>query len=178
MSDPPRIEATLPRGQSVLPRVVQVHFDGACQPPRGGGIATYGFTVDGAGFSYEESGLAVAPWTSTATNNVAEYTAAIRALEWLRSRAYDGLVLLIGDSQLVIRQMRGEYEVRASHLRAYHERLVQLAGQFTEVRFVWVRREENDRADALSKLALEKARATAPAPPRSTLPGMSSADEE
>lgn len=127
-------------------------------------MATYGFTVDGAGLFHEESGLAVTPWTPSATNNVAEYTAAIRGLEWLRAQSYDGLVILIGDSQLVLRQMRGEYAVRASHLRAYHERLGQLAGGFEGVRYVWVPREQNARADALSKIALEEARARSPPP--------------
>jgi ribonuclease HI len=158
MSDPPTpLEATLPRGQSVLRPIVEVHFDGACQPPHGG-IATYGFTVEGAGLAHEEGGLAVAPGTPTATNNVAEYTAAIRGLEWLLARGYSGIVLLVGDSQLVLRQLTGEYEVRAEHLHAYRERLRQLIAAFSDVRLVWVPREENRRADELSKHALEIAR--------------------
>ncbi len=154
---PGPLESTLPRGQAVFPRLVQVHFDGACAPPRGGGVATYGFTIEGAGFDYEEGGLAVAPWSPTATNNVAEYAAAIHALEWLLRHEYTGSVLLLGDSQLVVRQMNGEYEVRAEHLKAYHQHLRQLISRFQEVRFAWVRREENQRADLLTKSALEKA---------------------
>ncbi|HYK92727.1 MAG TPA: ribonuclease HI [Thermoplasmata archaeon] len=150
-------DAALPRGQSVVPSIAQVHFDGACDPPRGGGVATYGFVVEGPGLRYEEGGLAVAPWAPTATNNVAEYTAAIRGLEWLLDHHYTGVVLLVGDSQLVIRQLTGEYEVRAAHLREYHNRLRQLMGRFHEVRPVWVPREENQRADQLSKVALADA---------------------
>jgi ribonuclease HI len=134
-----------------------VHFDGACQPPRGGGVATYGFTIEGEGLDYEESGLAVPPWSPRATNNVAEYTAAIRALEHLAGTGFRGQVLLIGDSELVVRQMQGEYEVRAEHLKAYRERLQQLATRFGDVRFVWVPREENARADALTQEALRRA---------------------
>ncbi len=140
----------------MLPRMVQVHFDGACRPPRGGGVATYGFTIEGAGFDYEEGGLAVAPWSATATNNVAEYTAAIRSLEWLVHHHYNGPVLLIGDSQLVLRQMGGEYAVRAEHLKAYHQHLTQLASRFQEVRFLWVPREQNQRADFLTAQALDR----------------------
>lgn len=145
----------LPRAQVVLPPLVEVHFDGACQPPAGGGVATYGFTVEGEQLFHEECGLAVRPWSAHATNNVAEYTAAIRALEWLKSRGFNGQVLLIGDSQLVIRQMQGEYKVRSEHLKAYWEHLHRLARDFGEVRFVWVPREENRRADELSKQALD-----------------------
>lgn len=151
----------LPRGTTLLPEIAQVHFDGACEPARGGGIATYGFLVEGAGPPYEECGLAVRPWSPHATNNVAEYTAAIRALEHLSGAGFRGHVLLMGDSQLVVRQMSGEYEVRAPHLKAYHDRLGALVRHFADVRFVWVPREQNQRADALSKRAFEAARAEA-----------------
>ncbi|MCI4358486.1 MAG: ribonuclease HI family protein [Thermoplasmata archaeon] len=148
----------IPRATMLFPRLVTVHFDGACQPPRSGGTAAYGFTISGEGLDREESGLAVPPGSERATNNVAEYTAAIRALEYLRDRGYDGAVLLVGDSQLVVRQMEGEYEVRAEHLRAYHQRLAALSKEFEEVRFLWVPRDENRRADELSKEAIERVR--------------------
>ena len=136
---------------------VHVHFDGACQPPRGGGVATFGFTIEGGGLEHEDCGLATRPFSEHATNNVAEYVAAIRALEWLREQGYRGDVVLSGDSQLVIRQFRGEYEVRKEHLKAYHARLHQLAAEFQSVHFEWIPRAENARADALSKTALESA---------------------
>ncbi len=133
------------------PGPVQVHFDGACQTVRRRRIAAYGFTVEGGGLSHAEGGLAVPPDHERATNNVAEYVGAIRALEWLVSVPYRADVVVQGDSELVIRQMNGEYEVRADHLRPYHDRLRQLAGLFRRVEFRWVRREENRRADELSK---------------------------
>jgi ribonuclease HI len=154
-------EEPIPRGTVVFPHLVTVHFDGACQPPRGGGIATYGFTVAGEGFAQEEKGLAVPPWSPRATNNVAEYVAAIRALEWLTEHGHRGPVLMLGDSQLVVRQMDGEYEVRAPHLQAYYDRLRQLAERFEEVQFRWIPRAQNLRADELSKEALEDAEAEA-----------------
>lgn len=151
-------DAELPRGTVVQPLPVRVHFDGACDPARGGGLATYGFTIEGAELDHEEFGLAVPPGSERATNNVAEYVAAIRALEYLVSRGYRGSALVLGDSQLVVRQMAGEYEVRAEHLRPYHEHLGALAARIGEVRFDWVPREENTRADELSKRAIEEAR--------------------
>ncbi len=158
---PEPLEARIPRGRTVIGPVVTVHFDGACQPPRGGGVATYGFWVEGEGLDHEESGLAVPPWSDSASNNVAEYAAAINALVWLRSKGFRDTVLLLGDSQLVVRQMQGEYEVRSGRLRPYHEHLTKLVLEFAEVRFDWIPREENDRADALSKEALEREGATA-----------------
>jgi ribonuclease HI len=155
--NPGDVEAQIRRGTTVFSPVVSVHFDGACQPPRGG-VATYGFVVEGEGLAYEESGPAVAPGSPRATNNIAEYVGAIRALEWLRGRSFRGTVILCGDSQLVIRQMQGEYAVRAEHLQQYHTHLETLVRDFAEVRFVWVPREENRRADELSKGALEEIR--------------------
>jgi ribonuclease HI len=149
------VDEKLPRGTVVFPHLVTVHFDGACQPPRGGGIATYGFTVDGEELDHEDKGLAVPPWSAHATNNVAEYVAAIRALEYLLERRHRGQVLMLGDSELVVRQMNGEYEVRAPHLRAYFDRLRQLVAQFPEVEFRWIPRAQNLRADELSKEAFE-----------------------
>ncbi|MCI4356960.1 MAG: ribonuclease HI family protein [Thermoplasmata archaeon] len=151
-------DAELPRGTVVEPLPVRVHFDGACEPARGGGIATYGFVVEGADLDHEEFGLAVPPGSERATNNVAEYVAATRALEYLVSRGFRGTVIVLGDSQLVVRQMAGEYEVRAEHLRPYHEHLGNLAARVGNVRFDWVPREENTRADLLSKRAISEAR--------------------
>jgi ribonuclease HI len=150
------LDAALPRGQVTLPAQVHVHFDGACQPPKGGGVATYGFTIEGPGLHREEKGLAVPPWTPRATNNVAEYTAAIRALEWLSEKGYSGPVRVMGDSQLVIRQVQGQYRVKAPHLREYHERLLKMARAFERVDWVWIPREVNARADELSKEALQQ----------------------
>jgi len=150
------LDDRIPRGRTVIGPVVTVHFDGACQPPRGGGVATYGFTVVGEALDHEESGLAVPPWSPSASNNVAEYVAAINALVWLRGKGFRGTVLLLGDSQLVVRQMQGEYEVRSERLRPYHEHLAKLSAEFTEVRFDWIPRESNQRADELSKEALER----------------------
>ncbi len=146
----------LPRGTATASSEgpVRVHFDGACEPARGGGLATFGYTIEGAGFDLEEGGLAVRPYSEHATNNVAEYAGAIQALERLRGLGYTGPVEVFGDSQLVIRQMLGEYAVKAEHLRSYHAWLGRLARDFSAVRWTWIPREQNTRADTLSKQAL------------------------
>jgi ribonuclease HI len=152
----------IPRGVATVDGPgVHVHFDGACQPPKGPGVATFGFTVEGEGLDYEDCGLATRPYSEHSTNNVAEYVAAGRALEWLREQGYRGTVVASGDSQLVIRQLRGEYQVRSEHLQAYHHWLQRLAGDFAAVEWHWIPRDQNTRADALSKLALEAARPVA-----------------
>jgi ribonuclease HI len=149
----------IPRGVATLGgNGVRVHFDGACQPPKGPGVATFGFTVEGEGLYFEDCGLATRPYSEHSTNNVAEYVAAGRALEWLRGQGYRGPVVVSGDSQLVIRQMTGQYRVRVEHLKAYQSWLTRLSGEFESVEWRWVPREQNTRADALSKAALVDAR--------------------
>ncbi len=164
-------DRTLPRGIGSASGPVIVHFDGACQKVAGGPVATFGFTVEGAGYDHEDRGLAVPPHHERATNNVAEYVAAIRALEWLRGQGYAGEVVVRGDSQLVAEQMAGTYQVRAEHLRPYHDWLAQLAGGFARVEFQWIRREENVRADALSKTAIRDAAPEVRRPSNRTDPG-------
>jgi ribonuclease HI len=152
-------DTEIPRGVTTLDGSgVHVHFDGACQPPKGPGVATFGFTVEGEGLDFEDCGLATRPFSEHSTNNVAEYVAAIRAFEWLREQGFRGTVIASGDSQLVIRQMRGEYRVLTKHLQAYHAWLSRLAGEFRGVEWRWIPREQNTRADALSKVALEESR--------------------
>jgi len=153
----------LPRGVTTVGAggPMTVHFDGACQPPGSAGVAGWGFVIEGPGFRYEDCGLATRPYSPHSTNNVAEYVGAIRALEHLRSMNFSGVVVVEGDSELVIKQMNGEYEVRAEHLKAYHEWLGTLARSFSSVEFRWVPREENTVADALSKRAIEQAWADA-----------------
>jgi ribonuclease HI len=157
------VDEGLPRGITSIDAggEVHIHFDGACQPPKGPGVATFGFTIEGGGFDVEERGLATRPYSDHSTNNVAEYVAAIRALEWLREHGYRGRVIASGDSQLVVRQMTGEYEVRTEHLRAYHDWLARLAREFAGVEWRWLPRSRNARADALSKLALAENRPVA-----------------
>jgi len=171
-------DRALPRGVASPPAgPVEVGFDGACEDRSGRKVAAYGYTLRGAGFQHDDFGLAVPPGHERATNNVAEYVGVICALEWLVRHGYTGEVHIRGDSQLVQRQFTGEYQVRAEHLRPYHDRLMQLVASFRAVRFEWVPREQNSRADELSKRGIElgvprKARGgRAPNEPRSDAGG-------
>lgn len=131
-----------------------VYFDGACEPRNPGGVGTYGFVVYSNNDSvvHEDYGIACEP-SLNCTNNVAEYTGLIRALEWLMVHGFSGSRLIVySDSQLVVRQLMGVYSVRAEHLKPLHDRALELLSNFNaELR--WVPREGNTRADELSKRA-------------------------
>lgn len=92
-----------------------------------------------------------------ATNNVAEYNALILGLERAGELGADALEIR-ADSELIVRQMRGEYRIRNEALRALAARAHALAAGFRSVRYVHVRREENRRADRLANDAINGAK--------------------
>jgi ribonuclease H / adenosylcobalamin/alpha-ribazole phosphatase len=92
------------------------------------------------------------------SNNQAEYRAAIDALRAVHAAGYNGPLILRGDSQLVIKQALGEWACTAPHLQALLAELRQVMTRFEAVQLQWVPREQNARADALSRWACREAR--------------------
>lgn len=90
----------------------------------------------------------------TATNNVAEYKAVIAGLEAAQKLSAEG-VYLESDSELLVKQLKGEYKVRQAHLVPLHRRCRELLGGFGEAKVRHVRRERNVEADALVNQALD-----------------------
>ena len=90
------------------------------------------------------------------TNNIAEYRALIAGLEAAAKREVRRLVVRM-DSELVVRQMRGEYKVRNEGLKPLHAAARAAAARFSDVRFEAVPRDDNGRADALVNQALDRA---------------------
>jgi ribonuclease HI len=88
------------------------------------------------------------------TNNFAEYMAVIRALELAIEREWT-VVYVYCDSQLLVRQMLGEYKVKAPQIKPLFEQAKGLVRRLDKVSFTHVRRELNKEADALANLALD-----------------------
>jgi ribonuclease HI len=102
----------------------------------------------------------------TATNNVAEYTALLEALAKAHELGATDLEIN-SDSELLVKQMTGQYKVKNEELRDLYLEAKELAKNFKVVKYQHVRREFNKRADELCNIALdreEKARRTAQAP--------------
>lgn len=89
-----------------------------------------------------------------ATNNVAEYRSLLLGIERARALGADE-VELVGDSELIVRQVRGEYRVKDAVLRELHGRVREALGDFDRWSITHVRREENEAADALVNRALD-----------------------
>ncbi len=91
-----------------------------------------------------------------ATNNVAEYRAVLRALERARTLGATE-VELIGDSELVARQLTGAYKVKHPAMKPLHEQATQALRAFDRWQIRSVPRAENAHADALVNAALDAA---------------------
>jgi ribonuclease HI len=89
------------------------------------------------------------------TNNVAEYYGLIAALDYAQSRGIRALHVE-SDSELLVRQMRGEYKVKSPELRPLFERARKMAQSFDSFRIDHVYREQNAEADALANEALDE----------------------
>jgi len=117
------------------------------------GPAAYGYVLEGAdGTVLAAHGESI----GIATNNVAEYSALIAGLE----RAVElglGELEVVSDSELMVKQMRGEYKVKNQALRELSLRAREVAATVGEVRYTAVRREHNKLADQLVNDALDAA---------------------
>ncbi len=97
----------------------------------------------------------VAEGLGETTNNVAEYTAAIRGLEAAQTLGARD-VLLRSDSQLMINQLTGRYRVKTAHLQPLHRQIHELARTFDRVEYEHVPRERNAEADRLANAGVEE----------------------
>ncbi|QIW23619.1 ribonuclease HI family protein [Sulfolobus sp. S-194] len=127
------------------------YFDGLCEPKNPGGIATFGFVIYLDNRKIEGYGLAEKPFSINSTNNVAEYSGLICLMETMLKLGISSPIIK-GDSQLVIKQMNGEYRVKAKRIIPLYEKAIELKKKLNAT-LIWVPREENEEADRLSRVA-------------------------
>jgi ribonuclease HI len=89
------------------------------------------------------------------TNNVAEYYGLIAALDYAQSQRIRAL-RIESDSELLVKQMRGQYKVKSAELRPLFERAHKMSQSFESFRIDHVYREQNREADALANEALDE----------------------
>ena len=91
-----------------------------------------------------------------ATNNVAEYNGLLAALRWAIGNGV-GRLHVRSDSELLVKQMRGEYRVKNAGLLPLYQEARELTRRIGQVRFEHVRRESNREADRLANEAMDEA---------------------
>jgi ribonuclease HI len=137
--------------------VISIHTDGAS---RGNpGPAAFAYTIEAPGMDE----VAEAATLGTMTNNQAEYTALVRALEHAARLGLPLPVVVHSDSELMVKQVRGEYRVKNEDLRPLFEEARRLIAQIPGgVTLRHVPREQNSRADELCNQVLDGERPSSP----------------
>jgi len=116
------------------------------------GPASYGVVVrDAKG----EIVAKLKKYIGRATNNVAEYYGLIAALDYAQAHNIRALHVE-SDSELLVKQMRGQYKVKSEELRPLFERAKKMTGGFDSFGINHVYREQNKEADALANEALDE----------------------
>jgi ribonuclease HI len=117
------------------------------------GPAAYAFVLEAEdGTVLDARGVAI----GVATNNVAEYSALVAGLGKAVERGVDDLEVR-SDSELMVKQMRGEYRVKNRDLQTLFLDASRLARELGRVTYTHVRREHNELADRLVNEALDAA---------------------
>ena len=88
------------------------------------------------------------------TNNIAEYTALIYGLQEALIDRYENITVR-SDSELMTKQLRGEYRVKNENLRPYYEQFLHLSRGFNKIEVVTIDRKDNDVADKLANKAVD-----------------------
>ncbi len=116
-----------------------------------GPAASAAVLIDSGGELLEEVGA----YLGVATNNVAEWNALVIGLEAAAKRGIRRLAVRL-DSELVVKQLRGEYRVKHVALQPYYRRARQLVRAFAEIEIRHVPRKENKLADGLVNRVLDQ----------------------
>ncbi len=88
------------------------------------------------------------------TNNVAEYVALIYAVQEALIQKRDSIVIN-SDSELLVRQLKGDYKVKNENLKAYFEQFRHLSKGFSQIEINLISRQENSLADKLANKAID-----------------------
>jgi ribonuclease HI len=147
--------------------MIEIHFDGACEPFNPGGTASCGWIIKENGKILAQGGEIIGSGTGM-TNNVGEYTGLIKSLENLQLlNIKDGELKIFGDSDLVCKIIQKKWgwnkkrtqwipHKDVSHLKLLLDKSLDLlSGYNFEIK--WVPREQNQEADDLSKKPLIEA---------------------
>jgi len=123
----------------------RLNFDGLCHPINPGGTAIGSWVIQKE-LEIVETGAHFVCKGKGATCNVAEWAGLVHGLAALAKHT-SGVIEIIGDSQLVINQLNGNWRVHKEHLRLWKEKAVEALKHFDTWNASWVPRNLNEAAD-------------------------------
>ena len=132
-----------------MPDKIIAHIDGGS---RGNpGPAAAGFTLnDPSGIQLQAKAYIL----GRATNNVAEYTSLVRALEAAKEIGAEQIIVF-SDSELLVKQINGQYRVKSELIKPLYEQSISLLGRFKSWKVRHITRDKNKQADSLVNQALD-----------------------
>jgi ribonuclease HI len=131
------------------PKTVKIYTDGASRGNPGPASIGVSFTT-----TQEEEIFTLSEALGNQTNNFAEYTALVRGLQVAKENNVDNIWVRT-DSQLMVRQILGEYKVKSESIKGLHAEASEILKNFEKVRIEHIPREQNKRADELANQALD-----------------------
>ncbi len=130
---------------------LSIYTDGGARGnPGPAGIGAIAYNKKG------EEVFKISKFLGRATNNQAEYQAVLAALEKAKQIGADQVEVFM-DSQLVARQLNGEYKVKNKDLAPLFVKIYNLTFNFKSVKFIYIPREKNKEADRLANQAMDRA---------------------
>ena len=156
----------VPAAPKPAPPAYRANIDGGSRGNPGPG--SYGVVIR------DERGEIVAKlkkYVGRVTNNVAEYYGLIAALDYAQAKAIRAL-RIESDSELLVKQMRGQYKVKSEDLRPLFERAKKMSQSLESFRIDHIYRDQNAEADLLANQAMDEANgiSTPLAPPKPAAP--------
>jgi ribonuclease HI len=145
---------------------IHLRFDGGCGPTNPGGVPTFGWqlygVLNGAGDVIQEGwGACLHLPHHLRTNNTAEWAGVVDALEWMVEEKVGAHRLrIIGDSQLIINQVKGVWACKKDHLREAYKDAIKALSECCGSHYSakWVPRALNAACDRLSNMAYNQER--------------------
>jgi ribonuclease HI len=133
-----------------MDETLTLQFDGGSRGnPGPAGIGVVVAAADGTPL------VTLGRYIGRATNNVAEYRALITAMEEARKLGAKKIIIR-GDSELIIKQMRGEYRVKNPDMKALYDEAQSLIVHFDQAKIEHNLRHKNELADQLANLAMDR----------------------
>lgn len=145
------------KNSDILRCQIKVQFDGVCEPINPKGNAAYGLLIrQKRCILLLEEGVFVGKGEGM-SNNYAEYSGFLRALEFLKDRNLNRERILVeGDSKLVIEQMSGNWKIKHGFYKTIALKAQKLLKDFPNIIFQWIPRDKNEQCDKLAKDVLHK----------------------
>jgi len=130
------------------PRKIEVFIDGASRGNPG---------PSGIGVVFSENKNVIRKlykFIGNATNNVAEYTALVYSLQEALIAGFKNIAIK-SDSELLTKQLRGEYRVKNENLKPYYDQFMHLSRGFDKIDVASISRKDNSQADKLANKAID-----------------------